>query len=51
MYLIDENLNRISKIDEKMQALQNEFAELLKAEAESKKELLTVFRELGYEIR
>lgn len=42
----DENIN----FDEKMAALQTEFAELLKAEEASKKDLLTVFKELGYEI-
>jgi len=43
----DENID----FDEKMQALQTEFADLLKAEAQSKKDLLTVFKELGYEIK
>ena len=43
----DENID----FDEKMQVLQSEFAELLKAEAASKDDLLTVFRELGYEIK
>ena len=43
----DENID----FDEKMQALQNEFADLLKAEATSKNDLLTVFKELGYEIK
>jgi type I restriction enzyme M protein len=43
----DENID----FDEKMQTLQNEFAELLKAEAASKNDLLTVFKELGYEIK
>ena len=43
----DENID----FDEKMQALQTEFAELLKAEAQSKNDLLTVFKELGYEIK
>ena len=42
----DENID----FDEKMQILKNEFADLLKAEAESKKNLLNVFKELGYEI-
>ena len=42
----DENID----FDEKMVALQGEFAELLKAEAQSKAELLDVFRELGYAI-
>jgi len=43
----DENID----FDEKMQILQNEFADLLKAEAQSKNDLLTVFKELGYEIK
>ncbi len=43
----DENID----FDEKMKSLQAEFAELLKAEEESKKELLNVFKELGYEIK
>lgn len=43
----DENVD----FDEKMQSLQSEFAELLKAEAQSKNDLLTVFKELGYEIK
>ncbi|MBK8808523.1 MAG: N-6 DNA methylase [Bacteroidales bacterium] len=42
----DENIN----FDDKMKALQTEFAELLKAEAKSKADLLTVFKELGYDI-
>ncbi|MBU2536868.1 MAG: type I restriction-modification system subunit M [Proteobacteria bacterium] len=43
----DENID----FDEKMAGLQKEFSDLLKAEEDSKKELLTVFKELGYEIR
>ncbi|MFZ1706202.1 MAG: class I SAM-dependent DNA methyltransferase [Saprospiraceae bacterium] len=43
----DENIN----FDEKMSTLQQEFAELLKAESASKDDLLTVFKELGYEIK
>jgi type I restriction enzyme M protein len=42
----DENIN----FDEKMTSLQGEFAELLKAEEDSKKELLNIFKELGYAI-
>jgi type I restriction enzyme M protein len=42
----DENID----FDEKMTSLQAELADLLRAEEESKQELLTVFRELGYEI-
>lgn len=47
-----EFINRDENIDfnEKMAALQLEFAELLKAEENSKKDLLTVFKGLGYEI-
>ena len=43
----DENID----FDEKMLSLQTEFAELLKAEEQSKKDLLIVFKELGYEIK
>jgi type I restriction enzyme M protein len=43
----DENID----FDEKMNALKSEFAELLKAEAQSKNDLLSVFKELGYEIK
>jgi type I restriction enzyme M protein len=42
----DENID----FDEKMKALRSELGELLKAECQSKKDLLTVFKELGYEI-
>jgi len=43
----DENID----FDEKMAGLQAEFTDLLKAEENSKNELLNVFRELGYEIK
>jgi type I restriction enzyme M protein len=43
----DENID----FDEKMKTLQTEFADLLKAEIASKNDLLTVFKELGYEIK
>ena len=43
----DENID----FDEKMQSLQSEFTQLLKAEEQSKIDLLTVFKELGYEIK
>jgi type I restriction enzyme M protein len=43
----DENLD----FDENMQRLQREFTELLQREEASKKELLNVFKELGYEIK
>jgi type I restriction enzyme M protein len=48
-----EFVNRDENIDfgEKMQSLKTEFADLLKAEAASKNDLLTVFKELGYEIK
>jgi type I restriction enzyme M protein len=48
-----EFINRDENIDfgEKMKTLQAEFSELLKAEASSKNDLLTVFKELGYEIK
>lgn len=42
----DENID----FDQKMKTLQAEFAELLKAEEQSKKDLLNVFKELGYEL-
>lgn len=42
----DENID----FDDKMAALQSEFADLLKAEAQSKMDLLNVFEELGYKI-
>ncbi|MDX9882617.1 MAG: class I SAM-dependent DNA methyltransferase [Prolixibacteraceae bacterium] len=42
----DENID----FDEKMKALQTEFSDLLKAEEQSKKDLLNVFKELGYAI-
>ena len=43
----DENID----FDEKMLTLQSEFTDLLKAEEQSKKDLLNVFKELGYEIK
>ena len=42
----DENID----FDTKMKSLQTEFAELLKTEEQTKTELLSVFKELGYEI-
>ncbi|SHF88199.1 type I restriction enzyme M protein [Flavobacterium segetis] len=47
-----EFVNRDENIDfhDKMKVLQKDFSELLKAEAQSKDDLLTVFKELGYEI-
>lgn len=48
-----EFINRDENIDfeEKMVALQGEFSELLKAEEQSKNDLLNVFEELGYAIK
>jgi type I restriction enzyme M protein len=43
----DEHLD----FDEKMTALQTEFSELFQQEEKSKKELLKVFKELGYELK
>ena len=43
----DENID----FDEKMKNLQNELADLLRAEVQSKNDLLNVFKELGYEIK
>ncbi|MDR1183007.1 MAG: DNA methyltransferase, partial [Bacteroidales bacterium] len=43
----DENVD----FDEKMRTLQNQMADLLKTEEQSKQELLSVFKELGYEIK
>jgi type I restriction enzyme M protein len=43
----DENID----FDDKMKALSSEITELLKEESKSKKELLAVFKELGYEIQ
>jgi type I restriction enzyme M protein len=47
-----EFINRDENIDfgDKMNALQSEFSELLQSEEQSKKDLLNVFKELGYEI-
>ena len=48
-----EFVNRDENIDfeEKMKILQKDFADLLKAEAHTKKNLLSVFKDLGYEIK
>lgn len=43
----DENID----FDEKMKSLQGDFSKLLKEEEKSKKDLLKVFKELGYEIK
>ena len=43
----DENID----FDEKMQTLKSEFVDLLKAETTSTNDLLTVFKDLGYEIK
>ncbi|WP_215192711.1 class I SAM-dependent DNA methyltransferase [Exiguobacterium sp. s7] len=48
-----EFVNRDEDIDfdTKMKSLQNQFTEILKAEEESKKNLLSIFKELGYDIK
>lgn len=48
-----EFVNRDENVDfeKKMQALQSEFSELLRAESVSRNDLLAVFKELGYEIK
>jgi type I restriction enzyme M protein len=43
----DENID----FDDKMKVLQQDFSKLLQAEAQSKNDLLTVFKELGYGIK
>ncbi|WP_394530782.1 type I restriction-modification system subunit M [Priestia aryabhattai] len=43
----DENMD----FDEKMTSLQTDLTDLLKAEEKSKKDLLSLFKELGYEIK
>ena len=43
----DENID----FDEKMSLLKADFSELLKTEADSKQDLLNIFKELGYEIK
>ena len=47
-----EFINRDENIDfgDKMTALKSEFSELIQSEEKSKKDLLNVFKELGYEI-
>jgi type I restriction enzyme M protein len=49
-YIEFVNRDENTDFDEKMQTLQAEFSELLQAENQSKNDLLTVFKELGYEI-
>ena len=50
-YIAFVNRDVIIDFDEKMAVLQTEFSELLQAETQSKVDLLTVFKELGYEIK
>ena len=50
-YIEFVNRDENTDFDEKMQALQTEFADLLKQEEQSKQDLLSVFKELGYEIK
>jgi len=47
-----EFINKDEQIDfdEKMQSIQSAMSSLLKAEQDSKNKLLSVFKELGYEI-
>ena len=49
-YIEFVNRDETIDFDSKMSALQSELTELLKQEEESKKDLLSVFKELGYEI-
>lgn len=49
-YIAFQNRDENIDFDEKMKTLQAEFKQLLQAEEESKKELLTVFKNLGYGI-
>lgn len=50
-YIEFVNRNENIDFDTKMTSLQNEFTQLLKEEEKSKTELLSVFEELGYEIK
>jgi len=50
-YIVFVNRDENIDFDDKMKALQSEFTDLLKAEAQSKTDLLTVFKELGFEIK
>ena len=45
------NHDETSDFDTTMKTLQTELTDLLKQEEESKKELLNVFKDLGYEIK
>ncbi|MBA5712498.1 type I restriction-modification system subunit M [Bacillus sp. JNUCC-22] len=49
-YIEFANRDEDIDFDEKMKLIQSEFVDLLKAEEDSKKDLLKVFKELGYEI-
>ena len=50
-YIEFVNHDETQDFDSSMKALQTELTELLKQEEESKKELLEVFKDLGYEIK
>ena len=50
-YIEFVNRNENIDFDIKMSSLKNAFTQLLKDEEQSKQELLTVFKELGYEIK
>ena len=50
-YIEFVNKDETVDFDTSMKQLQSELTELFKAEAESKKELLAVFKDLGYEVK
>ena len=50
-YIEFVNRDETADFDTTMKALQSELTDLLKQEEESKKELLNVFKDLGYEIK
>ena len=50
-YIEFVNRDETQDYDSAMKALQSELTDLLKQEEESKKELLGVFKDLGYEIK
>ena len=51
VYIEFVNRDETQDYDSAMKALQSELTDLLKQEEESKKELLGVFKDLGYEIK
>ena len=50
-YIEFKNRDEAVDFDSKMKELQSEMRDLLKAEKESEKELLKVFKNLGFEIK